>query len=192
LHEYKLFPSREVLKEEISGSHPTDWAANLKTPRISLRTDDIEGARPDVSSSTGPTHSSITTNRVTNPLCPDYKLPSFSRVDPPVPRFIRDSITVADIDTTNPKKLFLTPRSSRLDSSDIEGTSSRSRTILLRGARSGADELAASGGAATSRSVGYDSLQAKVRSRLPAALLPPIPPPPQTPENKSARRRHPN
>lgn len=44
------------------------------------------------------------TNRVVNPLTPEYILPSFSTAPPVEPRFLRDSYNVSDIDGTRIRK----------------------------------------------------------------------------------------
>jgi hypothetical protein len=132
LHDIKVFPSHALRKDHIEGSNSTNWTAPLNKPRISLRVDDIDGAQPNTASNFGPTHATIQTTRSCNPLCPAYKLPSHSRAEIQTPRFLRDSINIHDIETTTPQKLFLTPRASRLDARDIEGTTTLSRTSLLR------------------------------------------------------------
>lgn len=132
LHDTKKFPSHELKKEPIEGSTSKDWTATIKSPRISMRLDDIDGARPNASSNFGPTHCTIHTARSCDPLRPVYSLPSRKPADVPVPRFLRDSMRIDDIDTNTPRKLFLTPRSSRLDTSGMDGADTRARTMLLR------------------------------------------------------------
>jgi len=52
-----------------------------------LRNDDIEGSRPRVNW--------FKTNRLpSNPLNPEYKLPSFEPIEPEIPKFVRDSINI--------------------------------------------------------------------------------------------------
>ena len=46
-------------------------------------------------------------------------------VAPPPPRFLRDTLDTADMCGKVPRRTFLTPRRSQLDTSDISGASSR-------------------------------------------------------------------
>ncbi|TMW64030.1 hypothetical protein Poli38472_014147 [Pythium oligandrum] len=68
-----------------------------------------------------PMPSGFKTDRVVNPLEPAYILPSFKEAPPLIPKFLRDSYNVSDIDGTSfKKKVIQNPRSpTRLD--DIPG-----------------------------------------------------------------------
>jgi len=63
-----------------------------------LRTDDIEGARPNCVD--------FKTSRVTNPIMPRYKLPFVPPVDIEPPRnFLRNTLDISDIHTKQNKKM---------------------------------------------------------------------------------------
>jgi hypothetical protein len=100
----------------------------------SLRTDDIEGAKPFVRSSmyinkpsfinsnvgidkSCPQPVSLQTARHVNPLNPDYKLPSAVLRPYTPPKFIRDTLDTSDI--SGKKKSVLKNSRSTLDVSDI-------------------------------------------------------------------------
>ena len=57
-----------------------------------LVVDDIPGTRPKEKSKM------LTTGRHVNPLQPSYSLPTFNNTDDEVPKFLRDSMSAADID----------------------------------------------------------------------------------------------
>lgn len=67
-------------------------------PDFTLKLDDIEGARPK-------RRTSHMGKRCVNPLNPEYSLPTFTPVDPIIPRFRRDNISISDIERTRPKPL---------------------------------------------------------------------------------------
>lgn len=62
-----------------------------------MSNDDIPGTKPDC-------QKFKTLREPCNPLNPSYKLQSFEVIPSPVPKFIRDSINITDIDGTQPKK----------------------------------------------------------------------------------------
>ncbi|CEL95670.1 unnamed protein product [Vitrella brassicaformis CCMP3155] len=82
---------------------------------LALTTHDIDYARP--------ARRGFKTGRITNPLVPDYTLPSTVLRAPEPPRFIRDSINCADIERTWPteKRWHREPVRSALDVQDIDG-----------------------------------------------------------------------
>ncbi len=51
---------------------------------------DIEGAYPRLKG--------LRTNRISNPLEPEYILPSFKTAAPVIPKFVRNSMDVSDIE----------------------------------------------------------------------------------------------
>ena len=68
-----------------------------------MKVDDIRGTRPQ--------KVKFVTGRTSNPLEPDYKLPSFKVAEPVQPKFIRDAMNVDDIEGTKPKEpYFIKPR----------------------------------------------------------------------------------
>ena len=58
----------------------------LVKQEYNLQTADIKGTQPNVMKDT------IRTNRATNPLAPEYKLPAVEPRPPTPPKFLRDSI----------------------------------------------------------------------------------------------------
>lgn len=46
----------------------------------------------------------VTNRKATNPLTPEYVLPSYETVEPLEQKFIRDSINIEDIKGARPKK----------------------------------------------------------------------------------------
>jgi len=81
---------------DIFGSVPKILHRTTNAPDNTLNVDDIDGARHHISDRM------LTTNRHTNPLNPDYKLPTFNKPDPYMPKFIRDAHDVSDIDGAQP------------------------------------------------------------------------------------------
>ena len=79
---------------------------------------DIEGTKTVI-------NKFITKREPSNPLQPVYKLPSFTYVPPDPPKFIRDAMTINDIDGTSPfvKKELATRDGMKCD--DIEGATIR-------------------------------------------------------------------
>ncbi|OHT11403.1 hypothetical protein TRFO_19130 [Tritrichomonas foetus] len=111
---------------EGTSTHPMVDPHKKATDIMSV--DDIEGAKPKVQRALP--HS----NRMTNPLNPQYDLPSFKEEPIPVPHFIRDNINVDDIPGTHSKsyKTDKPPRDiMRVD--DIQGTQPRKRILNLSG-----------------------------------------------------------
>ncbi|WZN66632.1 EF-hand domain-containing protein [Chloropicon roscoffensis] len=60
--------------------------------------------------------------RGTNPLDPTYKLPTFVKETPPVPRFIKDNLDTSDIKGTSPHPVQKAFMRNTLQVDDIEGT----------------------------------------------------------------------
>jgi hypothetical protein len=90
---------------------------NLAKPQSCLQTDDILGARPQCVK--------FTTNRLgTNPLNPSYSLQKVEFVAPQPTRFVRDQMSIDDIEGSRPlKRKSETVRTRAvMDISDIEGT----------------------------------------------------------------------
>ena len=83
-------------------------------PETNLSNHDIEGTKTLI-------NKFITRREPSNPLQPVYKLPSFTYVPPDPPKFIRDAMTVNDIDGTSPlvKKQLATRDLMKCD--DIQG-----------------------------------------------------------------------
>lgn len=81
-----------------------------------LRVDDIDGARARVRDKF------LQTNRHIDPLNPNYNLPSFSPAEPHVPKFIRDPLSISDIDGTKSTPLAKYDMRTMNKIDDIEGT----------------------------------------------------------------------
>jgi len=77
---------------DIPGTVPKILHRTTNKPDNTLNVDDIDGARHFIRDRM------LTTNRHINPLEPNYKLPSFNKPDPYIPKFIRDSYNVSDIE----------------------------------------------------------------------------------------------
>ena len=86
-------PDTQNYNADIEGSMPRQLHMQLEKPEYSLVTDDIKGTKPNVMKDT------IRTNRVSNPLVPDYKLPVVEQRPPTPPKFIRDTIGI-DVKTS--------------------------------------------------------------------------------------------
>ena len=91
------FTNKQYLYEpsDITGAKPSKLIRNTNSVDYSMKLDDIDGAQPKPYS--------FRTSRHVNPLVPQYKLPSFEKAEPTVPKFIRDSYDVADIEGTKPR-----------------------------------------------------------------------------------------
>ena len=102
----------------------------------SLKTDDIEGAKPfqrsyqytnklSYSNSTtgieksAPSSTEFLTNRITNPLNPEYKLPTHISKPITPPKFIKDTLDISDIKVTTSKPLYKKMIRDSLNVSDI-------------------------------------------------------------------------
>ena len=64
---------------------------------------------------------------MTNPLNPDYDLPQFEVKLPEPPKFIRDGMSVEDIEGTKPKVRVYKFLGDKLNTDDIKGTSPKKR-----------------------------------------------------------------
>lgn len=72
--------------EDIPGAMPKSTRSLIKVPSGNLNTKDIPGAIPR--------SNKPISNRIVNPLEPQYKLPTPIKFEPPKQRFLRDSIDV--------------------------------------------------------------------------------------------------
>jgi len=96
----------------------------VNRPQYNNTNDDIEGSKPKPYT--------FKTNRVNDPMNPQYKLPSAPMQEPVVPKFTRDSFDISDIEGTRTKKKFIPKNveSNKLD--DIEGASAGWKPRHLR------------------------------------------------------------
>ena len=101
---------------DIAGASPK---RNLSHSRNCFHTllvvDDIPGTRPREKSKM------LQTGRHVDPLQPSYSLPNFPTAEIESPAFLRDSMSVADIDGAQTKKKKTTSVRNLLDTSDIAG-----------------------------------------------------------------------
>lgn len=120
---------------------------------FSLKTDDIAGAKPMLRSygftnkvsyvnscvgieKSSPVSSKLTTSRITNPLTPDYKLPSSHPHPLTPPKFIRDTMDTRDITNKKPRIALNRDMRNSLDVSDITQKPSQSQSFMLSKAQS--------------------------------------------------------
>jgi hypothetical protein len=112
---------RGMEREQVLGAAPqVSYAKRFANKPDSFCVHDIEGARPRTNH--------FRTSRVVNPLEPDYTLPSFEEAPFEVPRFIRDSFNVGDIEGTAPRQPPQLQTRNSYCVADIEGTNSSWRS----------------------------------------------------------------
>jgi hypothetical protein len=110
-----FFNKPQFLQSDVQGStsKPLSWARNVRDN--SLYIDDIDGTRHSIKDRM------MRTGRHVDPLAPSYPLPSFVPAEDPVPKFIKDSMEISDIDGTKPKfKKTFAPRDT-MNIADIDG-----------------------------------------------------------------------
>lgn len=94
-------------------------------PFYSLKTDDIDGAKPK--------STDFHSLRHVDPLDPHYDLPKFEERPPTPPRFLRDSVGVGDIEGAAPKDYYTKKvRNLNLDVSDITAPAKPRREFAPR------------------------------------------------------------
>ena len=96
---YNQKPPYHNSNADIEKSSPSVYNPYINKPNYNLSNKDIKGSIPQG-------HHVFQNERHLNPLCPDYKLPSFKQkeVEEYKNRFIRDNIDVSDIEGASPKK----------------------------------------------------------------------------------------
>lgn len=99
--------------QDIEKAYPKQLHQKLRKPDLSLEIADIEGTKPR--------HLEFTTNRVTNPLNPVYKLPSYETRAATPPRFIRDALVSDDIEGSKPRKVDKWQTRDHISIKDIDG-----------------------------------------------------------------------
>ena len=107
---------------DIERACPKPLHVSLNKPNFNLMTSDIEKAQPR--------QVEFVTNRVTNPLNPDYKLPSFEVRPVTPPRFVRDSIAADDIEGTRPEIYHRWTTRDSISVRDIDGARPRPERVL--------------------------------------------------------------
>ena len=111
---------------DIEGTKTKPMVNESKKPVDIMSVDDIEGAKPRIQRQLP--HS----NRMTNPLNPQYQLPTKEEPPIPVPKFIRDNISVDDIQGAHSKS-YQTDKPPRdiMNINDISGAHPRKRILTL-------------------------------------------------------------
>ena len=99
--------------QDIEKAQPRQLHSTLNKPNYNLMTEDREKAKPRVTE--------FVTERMTNPLNPVYKLPSFETRPVTPPKFIRDSISANDIEGTKPEVYYKWSIRDHISVKDIDG-----------------------------------------------------------------------
>lgn len=107
---------------DIEKAFPRNLHPDLKKPIRNLSTSDIEKSQPQISK--------LKTNRVTNPLNPEYKLPSYENRPITPPKFVRDSIKTDDIEKSKPEKCLKWATRNNIEVKDIEGARPKPEQLL--------------------------------------------------------------
>ena len=103
--------------DDIEKSNPKILHYPLNKPEYNLSNKDIEKSSP---------HSNqFKSTRNTNPLKPEYKLSKLEEYPPEIPRFIRDSIDVRDIQGESLLKKYLKGKNNKVKKINIEGSKPR-------------------------------------------------------------------
>ena len=105
--------------DDIERTNPKILHYPLNKPEFNLTNKDIEKSSPQMKH--------LETKRCTNPLEPKYTLPKVEEYPPPIPKFIRDSIDIKDIQGAKPQKYFQwkTRETFPLDNHGIEGSKTK-------------------------------------------------------------------
>ena len=88
----KLYGKPQFQQSDVPGSTPKSLTHSRNCKDLQLYLDDIEGTRHAIKDRM------MRTQRHVNPLVPEYPLPTYLPVELLEPKFIRDSLTVSDID----------------------------------------------------------------------------------------------
>lgn len=124
-YQYFNKPSFAYSTEDIEKASPKKLHQRLEKEETNLKTRDIDGAFPN---KTG-----FQTLRIgTNPLNPVYNLPQYEAYSPPPPKFIRDQISVHDIEGTKPDIYYKWSTRNTMNVKDIEGASPKAAKILQK------------------------------------------------------------
>jgi hypothetical protein len=117
-------PDYSNFNDDIEKSHPKQLHPGLNKPSFNLMTEDIDKAKPKLNE--------FVTTRVTNPLNPVYKLASFETRPVTPPKFVRDSISVQDIEGTKPETTYKFSIRDNISVKDIEGARAKPERILTK------------------------------------------------------------
>jgi len=94
----------------------------LNTNKLTNYVEDIDGTKSK------PLTILNKSNRITNPLNPNYSLPSFDKKEDYTPKFIRDTLNVKDINDKKEVKELSTRENLRID--DIEGATRKNKLLF--------------------------------------------------------------
>jgi hypothetical protein len=101
---------------DIAGAQPKrEYSHSRNCFHTLLQIDDIEGTRAKEKNKI------LLTNRHVDPLRPSYSLPSFSPLPPDETRFLRDSMSVQDIDGAQTRQKLISSVRDILSTDDIVG-----------------------------------------------------------------------
>lgn len=101
---------------DIEGAQPKR-TYQRRVPGDTMRVNDIDGATVLIKDKF------LHTKRHEDPLQPNYKLPSYKVVPPVEPKFVKDSLSVDDIDGTRSSVKIVYQGRDTLKIDDIEGSS---------------------------------------------------------------------
>lgn len=109
--------------DDIERTNPKLLHYKLDKPEYNLSNADIEKSSPNMGN--------LKTKRCTNPLEPKYNLAKVEDYPDEIPKFIRDSIEIKDIEGAKPKKYFKwnTRETFPLDNHGIEGTKPKKKYV---------------------------------------------------------------
>ena len=109
--------------DDIERTNPKILHYKLDKPEYNLSNADIEKSSPNMGN--------LKTTRCTNPLEPKYNLAKVEELPNEIPRFIRDSIDIKDIDGAKPKKYFKwqTRETFPADNNGIEGSKPKKKYV---------------------------------------------------------------
>jgi len=99
----------------IHGSAPKALTHTRNVQDLSLFIDDIDGTRHSIKDRM------MRTKRHVNPLVPEYDLPSYVPSDIPEPKFVRDTLSIRDIDGAFPKSARTFAQKDTMRTDDIVG-----------------------------------------------------------------------
>ena len=99
--------------DDIEKSNPKILHYPLNKPEYNLYNKDIEKSSPDVNR--------FKSKRNTNPLQPKYQLSKLEEFPPEIPKFIRDSMDISDIEGASPSKRNFLKIKESMSEKSIEG-----------------------------------------------------------------------
>lgn len=101
---------------DIGKAQPSTLHRDTNSQDYTLHLDDIEGAHPKPYT--------FKTQRLVDPMNPEYKLPTTQLAAHPQPKFVRDAYSIGDIEGTAPRPRFRFAERENHEVHDIEGAQS--------------------------------------------------------------------